>query len=81
VYLGRRDEAEDEGAEVAEGSRDPAHHILTTSPLSFPRPAQLAHLRDHAGYPVLVSHWFARLCVTANGYWRFILSYGRANWN
>jgi hypothetical protein len=29
--------------------------------------------------PWPVSYWFTRLCVGANGYWRFILSYARAN--
>jgi hypothetical protein len=32
-------------------------------------------------YPVLVSYSIARLYVTANGYWWFILYYGRANGN
>jgi hypothetical protein len=31
--------------------------------------------------PCPVSYWFARLCVGASGYWRIILSYGRAKGN
>jgi hypothetical protein len=38
-------------------------------------------LQGRAGYLVLVCYWFARLCVRANGNWRFILSYGRSNGN
>jgi hypothetical protein len=67
-----------------------AHHTITIS-LSYSlgslptitlrllpsllRTSTTGPFRDHAGYSVLVSYRFARLCES-HGYWRFILSYG-----
>jgi hypothetical protein len=61
--------------------RLPAHRTRATSHLSFPRPAQPPLLRAILVILFLSPAGARGCCLKINGYWRFVLYYGKANGN